>query len=143
MRLLRLKNTIKYPTTEHLFNSSFVCAPHTDPLYLIPLFFSSGSPTRLAICLFVHPALLEAGEALGRGTKGDTVSQDMRSGKIKTFEDAAARVVEHSAQDIGFKLQMAFYRRFMLLNMGSADATMFAIVAASIEEVSRNVILEI
>ena len=67
----------------------------------------------------------------------------MRSGKIKTFEDAAARVVEHSAQDIAFKLQMAFFRRFMLLNMGSADATMFAIVAASIEEVSRNAILEI
>ena len=31
---------------------------------------------------------------------------------------------------------MAFYRRFMLLNMGSPGATMFTLIAASIEEAS-------
>ena len=39
---------------------------------------------------------------------------------------------------------MAFYRRMMLLNMGSPSATMAAIVAASIEEaVSRGFLVEI
>ena len=107
----------------------------TDPIYFIPLFFSSDSTaTRIAICLFVHPLLLEAGEALGRGTKSDAVARRLRSGKIKTFEEAAEGIVMGSNGDMGFKLIMAFYRRFMLLNMGSSEATLFAVVAASIEE---------
>ena len=103
---------------------------------MIPLFFNSGPPTRIAICLFVHPVLLEAGEAVGRGTKGDAVARRLRAGKIKTFEEAAEQIVERSLSDSPFKLVMAFYRRFMLLNMGDPQATMFAVVAASIEEAS-------
>ena len=118
-----------------------MCAPlntysNTDPIYLIPLFFRSESPTRLAICLLVHPILLEAGEAVGRGTKGDTVALALRTGEIKTYEEAAAQIVENSITDSIFKLIMAFYRRFMLLSMGSAQATMFTVVANSIEEAS-------
>ena len=109
---------------------------NTDPIYFIPLFFRSESPTRLVICLLVHPVLLEAGEAVGRGTKGDTVALALRAGKIKTYEEAAAKIVENSISDTNFKLIMAFYRRFMLLSLGNAQATMFAVVAASIEEVS-------
>ena len=109
---------------------------NTDPIYFIPLFFRSESPTRLAICLIVHPVLLEAGEAVGRGTKGDTVALALRTGKIKTYEEAAALIIEESIHDSIFKLIMAFYRRFMLLSMGNAQATMFAVVAASIEEAS-------
>ena len=109
---------------------------NTDPIYFIPLFFRSESPTRLAICLFIHPVLLEAGEAMGRGTKGDAVALNLRTGKIKTYEEAAAQIVENSIGDSFFKLIMAFYRRFMLLSMGNAQATMFAVVAASIEEAS-------
>ena len=41
-----------------------------------------------------------------------------------------------SLSDSGFKLLMAFFRRFMLLSMGNVQATMFAVVAASIEEAS-------
>ena len=107
-----------------------------DPIYFIPLFFRSEPPIRLAICLLVHPLLLEAGEALGRGTKGDAVTQALRTGEINTYEEAAAQIVEDSIMDSLFKLLMAFYRRFMLLSMGSAQATMFAVVAASIEEAS-------
>jgi len=108
----------------------------TDPIFVIPLFFSSKAPTRLVICLFLHPVLLEAGEAVGRGTRGDAVASSLRSGEIKSFEEAAELIVENSLSDSGFKLIMAFYRRFMLLSMGSAQATMFAVVAASIEEAS-------
>ena len=103
---------------------------------MIPLFFNSGPPTRLAICLFVHPVLLEAGEAVGRGTKGDAVALALKTGKIKSFEEAAEIIVENSLNNSFFKLTMAFYRRFMLLNMGDPEATMFAVVAASIEEAS-------
>ena len=115
---------------------------NTDPIYFIPLFFRSESPTRLAICLLVHPVLLEAGEAVGRGTKGDAVALALRTGKlntgseIKSYEEAAAQIVESSITDSMFKLIMAFYRRFMLLSMGNTQATMFAVVAASIEEAS-------
>ena len=109
---------------------------NTDPIYFIPLFFRSETPTRLAICLLVHPFLLEAGEAVGRGTKGDAVALALRTGKIKTYEQAAVQIVESSIGDSVFKLLMAFYRRFMLLSMGNAQATMFAVVAASIEEAS-------
>ena len=56
---------------------------------MIPLFFKSGPPTRIVICLFVHPVLLEAGEAVGRGTKGDAVARRLRTGEIKNFEEAA------------------------------------------------------
>jgi hypothetical protein len=80
--------------------------------------------------------LLEAGEAVGRGTKGDAVARRLRAGKIKTFEEAAEQLVDNSLSDSEFKLIMAFYRRFMLLNMGSPEATMFAVVAASIVEAS-------
>ena len=84
----------------------------------------------------MHPVLLEAAEALGRGTKSDAVALALRTGKIKTFEEAANEIVENSLTDSIFKLLMALYRRFMLLNMGSAQATMFAVVAASVEEAS-------
>ena len=108
----------------------------TDPVYIIPLFFSSGASTRIGICLLVHPALLEAGEALGRGTRSDSVAQRLRAGEIETFEEASSVLVENSLADSTFKLLMAFYRRFMLLNMGSAEVTMVAVVAASVEEAS-------
>ena len=114
---------------------------NTDPIYFIPLFFRSESPTRLAICLLVHPVLLEAGEAIGRGTKGDAAALALRTGRIKTYEEAAAQIVENSIGDSLFKLMMAFYRRFMLLSIGSTQATMFAVVAASIEEASGPVFL--
>ena len=80
--------------------------------------------------------MLEAGEAVGRGTKGDAVALSLQTGKIKTFEEAAEMIVENSLSDSMFKLIMAFYRRFMLLSMGSTQATMFAVVAASVEEAS-------
>ena len=84
----------------------------------------------------MHPVLLEAGEAVGRGTKGDAVALALKTGEIKSFEEAAEQIVENSLADSMFKLIMAFYRRFMLLSMGSVQATMFAVVAASIEEAS-------
>ena len=102
----------------------------------MPLFFTSGPQTRIFICLFVHPVLLEAGEAVGRGTRSDATALALRKGTIKTYEEAAEQIVEDSLLDSVFKLIMAFYRRFMLLNMGSAQVTMFAVVAASIEEAS-------
>ena len=116
--------------------SQYTYYPNTDPIYFIPLFFRSESPTRLAICLLVHPVMLEAGEAASRGTKGDAVALALRTGEIKTYEEAAAQIVENSIADSIFKLIMAFYRRFMLLSMGNAQATMFAVVMTSIEEAS-------
>ena len=84
----------------------------------------------------VHPILLEAGEAVGRGTRSDTVAHRLQTGETETFEDAASMLVEDSFMDSIFKCLMAFYRRFMLLSMGNAQATMFAVVSASIEEAS-------
>ena len=84
----------------------------------------------------MHPVLLETGEAVGRGTKGDAVARRLLAGKLKAYEGAAEQIVERSLTDSMFKLVMAFYRRFMLLNMGNEQATMFAVVAASIEEAS-------
>ena len=104
-----------------------------DPFYMIPLFVSSGATTRITICLLVHPLLLEAGEALGRGIKGDATALKLRRGEINV-EEAEESIVKASLPESIFKLLMAFYRRFMLLNMGNAQATMFAVVAASIEE---------
>ena len=71
----------------------------TDPTFVIPLFFSSGPQTRIAICLLVHPVLLEAGEAISRGTKGDAVAQRLWTGEIKTFEEAALILVEDAIPD--------------------------------------------
>ena len=72
---------------------------------MIPLFFNSGSQTRLAICLFVHPVLLEAGEAVGRGTKADAVALALKTGEIETF-DASEIIIENSLNDSIFKLVM-------------------------------------
>ena len=92
----------------------------------------------MAICLVLHPILLEVGESLSRGSKADTIALALRMKQINTYEEAVERIVEKSLNDSGFKLLMAFFRRFMLLNMGSAQATMFAVVAASIEEARAN-----
>ena len=105
-------------------------------MYFMPLFFTSGPQTRIAICLFLHPVLLEAGEAVSRSTRGDATALALRKGEIKTYEEAAQQIVEDSLSDSVLKLIMAFYRRFMLLNMGSTQVTMFTVVAASIEEAS-------
>ena len=84
----------------------------------------------------MHPLLLEAGEALGRGAKYESTALALRNGSstIKTIEEASEIIVESSLFDMSLKLLMAFYRRFMLLNIGNTEATMFAVVAASVEE---------
>ena len=63
----------------------------------MPLFFTSGPQTRIFICLFVHPVLLEAGEAVGRGTRSDATALALQKGKIKTYEEAAQQIVEDSS----------------------------------------------
>ena len=111
----------------------------TDPLYIIPLFISSGAPTRLIIVLLVHPVYVEASEAVGngRGSKGSRSSRSLRAeGGLGTFDKVAEELVEGTLFEYSYKLKMAFFRRFMLLNMGSAQTTMFAIVATSVEEAS-------
>ena len=105
----------------------------------MPLFFTSGPLVRIILCLFLHPLLLEAGEAVGRGTKSDKIALKLRSGKIETLEEASRMLVDISLGDFNLKAVMAFFRRFMLLNMGNSQATLIAIVAASIEEASAAV----
>ena len=78
----------------------------TDPIFVIPLFFNSGSAVRLLICLLVHPILLEAGEAIGRGTRGDAVALALKKGTIKTYEEAADLIVESSLSTSFFKFLM-------------------------------------
>ena len=73
---------------------------------------------------------------MGRGMKGATVALALRTGEIRTYEEAAEQIIENALTDAPLKLIMAFYRRFMLLNMGDPNATMFAVVVASIEEAS-------
>ena len=79
--------------------------------------------------------MLEAGEAISRSTKGGIAAGELNSGEI-TLEQAEKRIVQTSLTSFGFKQLMAVYRRLMLLNMGTSDATMIAVVAASIEEAS-------
>ena len=115
----------------------------TDPALVIPLFFTSDTSIRIGICIFLHPVLLEAGEALGRGTRCEATANDLATGRIKTFEEAAEAIMEKSTLDFGFKILMALFRRMMLLNMGSPNATMFGVVAASIEEVRLRAFLSV
>jgi hypothetical protein len=103
------------------------------PILVVPAFISGTIPTRMLICLLLHPVLLEAGEALGRSTKGGITADELERGEI-TLAQAEKRIVQTSLTTFVFKQLMAIYRRLMLLNMGSADATIAAVVAASIEE---------
>ena len=103
------------------------------PLLVVPAFISGTTTTRMRICLLLHPVLLEAGEAIGRSTKGGITADELERGEI-TLEQAEKRIVQTSLTAFGFKQLMAIYRRLMLLNMGDPDATIAAVVAASIEE---------
>ena len=113
------------------------------PLLVVPTFIGGTIPTRMLICLLLHPLLLEAGEAIGRSSKCGTTADKLESGDIN-LEQAEKRIVQTSLTSFGFKQLMAIYRRLMLLNMGSPDATIAAVVAASIEEaLERGFLVEI
>jgi hypothetical protein len=103
------------------------------PIVVVPAFISGTIQTRMLICLLLHPILLEAGEALGRSTKGGYTADALERGDI-TLAQAEKRIVQGTLSAFDFKQLMAIYRRLMLLNMGSPDATIAAVVAASIEE---------
>ena len=112
------------------------------PFLVIPTFWSGTVTTRMLICLLLHPVLLEAGEALGRSAKGGVTAEALAKGSI-TFDFAEQQIVQTSLTSFAFKQLMAFFRRFMLLNMGSPDATIAAVVAASMEEaVERGFLVE-
>ena len=103
------------------------------PIVVVPAFVSGTIQTRMLICLLLHPVLLEAGEALGRSTRCGITADELERGEI-TLAQAEKRIVQSSLTSFSFKQLMAIYRRLMLLNMGSTDATIAAVVAASIEE---------
>ena len=87
--------------------------------------------------------LLEAAEAFGRGQKADEMARALRAGEI-TLEVAERLITQGSTLEFAIKQLMAFYRRFMLLNMGSPDATLIALVATAIEEAaSRGFLVQI
>ena len=112
------------------------------PLTVIPAFFAGTTQTKLWICLGLHPVLLEAAEAFGRGSDAAQITADMNSG-VLTMEQAETRVVQIAAMSFPIKQQMAMFRRLMLLSMGDSSATLFAVVAASIEEsVTRGFLVE-
>ena len=58
----------------------------------------------MVICLFVHPVLLEVGEASSRGTKSDGAAHRVRIGDIATAEEATECIVESSLYDASFKV---------------------------------------
>ena len=122
---------------------SFITVAALYPLLVVPAFIVGTVTNRMLICLLLHPFLLEAGEALGRSTKGGITAGELNGGEI-TMEQAERRIVQSSLTSSGFKQLMAIYRRLMLLNMGTPEATIAAVVAASIvEALERGFLVEI
>ena len=103
------------------------------PWLVIPTFFGGSTAVRFGICLGLHPFLLEAAEAMGRSASSGRVAAQLRRGQFPAAV-AEARIVQSSLPPFMIKQLMAYYRRFMLLNMGSPTATLAAVVAASLEE---------
>ena len=81
-------------------------------LVILPAFFSGSVQLRLFICLLLHPIVLEAAEAIGRSSNGETVALQLRNGELTT-ENAEAMVVQNALASFGIKMLMAFFRRFM------------------------------
>ena len=84
----------------------------THRLVILPAFFSGSGQLRLFICLLLHPIVLEAAEALGRSSSGETAALQLRNGELTT-EKAESRVVQKSIASFIIKMLMAFFRRFM------------------------------
>ena len=114
---------IKQPEC-HLIFASF---ERTHRLVILPAFFSGSVELRLLICLFLHPIVLEAAEALGRSSSGEAVALQLRNGELTT-ENSEARVVQKALGSFGIKMLMAFFRRFM------ASVTMSPYALVSIQE---------
>ena len=81
---------------------------------ILPQYFSSGTTTRMAICLVMHPIALESAEAFSRLNKSSSVLALLRKGKL-TPEKARRRAVENSMDAFFLKVMMAFYRRMQVL----------------------------
>jgi hypothetical protein len=108
----------------------------------MPAFFGGTTKTRLLICLLLHPIVLEGAEAIGRSSGAEKVTSQLRRGKI-TFEQAEEKIVQNSLSSFYIKILMSYFRRFMLLNIGSTEATIAAIVGASVEEsIERGFLVE-
>ena len=103
------------------------------PLFAMPAFFGGTTETRLLICLLLHPIVLEAAEAISRSSGAEKVASQLLRGKL-TLEQAEEKTIQNSLGSFPIKQLMAFFRRFMLLNIGTQEATIAAIVGASIEE---------
>ena len=106
-------------------------------------FFGGSTKTRFFISLVLHPLVLESVEAIGRSSSSEKVAASLQKGRI-TLEQAEAKTVQNELQAFAMKQLMAYFRRFMLLNMGSPEATIAAIVGASVEEsLERGFLVEI
>ena len=81
---------------------------------ILPQYFASGTTTRMAICLVMHPIALESAEAFSRLNKSGSVLALLRKGKL-TPEKARRRAVENSMDAFFLKVLMAFYRRMQVL----------------------------
>ena len=81
---------------------------------ILPQYFASGTTTRMAICLVMHPIALESAEAFSRLNKSGSVLALLRKGKL-TPEKARCRAVENSMDAFILKVMMAFYRRMQVL----------------------------
>ena len=106
-------------------------------------FFAGDSTTRLLLCMVVHPLLTEAAEAMARSNSSGKGATELRRGNI-TVQQAQDRVLQSSVFAFSIKQLMALYKRLMLLNMGSDEATLVAIVGAAIEEaITRGFVVEL
>ena len=103
------------------------------PCAIIPIFLSGTPSIRLAICIGLHPVLLEGCEVALRATRSANVARELRAGKI-TMEEAERCIMQSSVDSFIIKQLMSFTRRLMLLNMGSTEATIAGIVGTSMEE---------
>ena len=91
----------------------------------------------------MQPLVLETTEALNRAGKSEKTIQALRAGRISLAEAQGAAGAKTPGAFL-LKQLMAFYRRFMLLNMGDPALTAAAIAFASLEEAaSRSFLVEI
>ena len=94
------------------------------PLVVLPSYFASSTSTRVLLVLLVHPIVLESLEAFSRSSKANNAVKLQQQGDIP-MEKIQRTIIQDTLISFGTKQLMAFFRRFMLLNVGFLDRSLF------------------
>lgn len=104
---------------------------------MLPLFLRTSIVAQLLLVLFIHPFLLECTEAFFRASTGGNITRLLEKGMTK--ELAHRRITQASLSGYGVKVMFAFFKRFMLLNIGDSNAKIVALTCAAVEETATRI----